>query len=327
MTLGRRHRAPGLVACSSLMQRVESLARRAASTEFAVLITGETGTGKELVARTIHGLSGRARNAFLAVNCGVLRSELALSHLFGHRRGAFTGAHEEGRGLVETAHQGSLFLDEIGELSPEVQVSFLRFLESGEYFRLGEASVRRADVRIIAATNRDLRNGGFREDLLYRLAEVEIHVPPLRERVEDIVVLARHFIGFYGGIAGPRLTSQAEDALCAYQWPGNVRELENLMKRLTALSLGGGEIDVAEIEPYLNPPAGKTSSPPDERGLRWRNEIISAHRKTKGNMTKVAAILNISRATLYQRIHALGLAAHLGVRSRRSEAGTGRLTS
>src|SRR5438034_9106668 len=195
--MGRRHRAPSLVTCSMAMRRVETLARRAAATELLVLISGETGTGKELVARTIHGLSARTQGPFLAVNCGALRAELALSQLFGHRKGAFTGAHAEGAGLVEAAHGGTLFLDEIGELPLDVQVTLLRFLESGEYQRLGETQVRRADVRIIAATNRELRGSEekqFRRDLLFRLNEVEIRVPALRERREDVIPLARHFL-------------------------------------------------------------------------------------------------------------------------------------
>jgi len=171
--LGRRHRAPSLVACSTAMRRVETLARRAAGTELSVLLLGETGTGKELVARTIHSLSTRVAKPFLAVNCGALRADLALSQLFGHRKGAFTGAHAEGIGLVEAAHGGTLFLDEAGELPHDVQVTLLRFIESGEYMRLGETQVRRADVRIIAATNRPLRGADgeklFRRDLLFRL--------------------------------------------------------------------------------------------------------------------------------------------------------------
>ncbi|MGH7742353.1 MAG: sigma 54-interacting transcriptional regulator, partial [Candidatus Eiseniibacteriota bacterium] len=184
--LGRRHRAPSLVACSPEMKRVEGLARRAALTELSVLITGATGTGKELIARTIHGLSPRAGRTFLAVNCGALRADLALSQLFGHRKGAFTGAHAEGIGLVEAANGGTLFLDEVGELPHDVQVTLLRFLESGEYLRLGETQVRRADVRVIAATNRELRGEmgerHFRRDLLYRLNEIEIRLPALDER-------------------------------------------------------------------------------------------------------------------------------------------------
>src|SRR5207249_6055636 len=179
--LGRRHRAPGLVACSNGMRTVEARARRGAATERSVLLTGETGTGKELVARTLHSLSPRASRPFLAVNCGALRPDLAFSQLFGHRKGAFTGAHAEGVGLVEAAHGGTLFLDEVGELPHDVQVTLLRFLESGEYLRLGETQVRRGDVRVIAATNRELRGDAgernFRRDLLFRLNEIELRLP------------------------------------------------------------------------------------------------------------------------------------------------------
>ncbi len=184
---GRKHRAPTLVAYSHAMQRVEAMARRAAGTDLSVLITGETGTGKELIARTIHVLSARADRPFLAVNCGALRAELALSQLFGHRKGAFTGAHADAAGLVEAADGGTLCLDEVGDLPQDVQVTLLRFLESGEYMRLGETRVRRAEVRIIASTNRELRGSEgerlFRRDLLFRLNEIEIRVPPLRERL------------------------------------------------------------------------------------------------------------------------------------------------
>ena len=303
--LSRRHRAPGLVACSNGMRTVEALARRGAATELSVLLTGETGTGKELVARTIHALSSRASRPFLAVNCGALRADLALSQLFGHRKGAFTGAHAEGVGLVEAAHGGTLFLDEAGELPLDVQVTLLRFLESGEYLRLGETQVRRADVRIIAATNRVLRGGDaerlFRRDLLYRLNEIEIRLPPLRERVEDIVPLARHFLSFYGGIGGPRLAQDAESLLVSYGWPGNVRELENVMKRLAALHAGAGELDTRAILPLLADPPRRASEQADRRASE-RDEIVSAWRQAHGNKSRLAGLLGISRKTLYARL-------------------------
>jgi transcriptional regulator with AAA-type ATPase domain/Tfp pilus assembly protein PilF len=262
---GRRLRAPGLVACSPRMATVERLATRAAATELSVLVTGETGTGKELVARTIHTGSPRAAKPFLAVNCGALRADLALSQLFGHRKGAFTGAHAEGVGLVEAAHGGTLFLDEAGELPLDVQVAMLRFLETGEYLRLGETQVRRADVRIIAATNRVLRGEAaeerFRRDLLYRLNEIEIRLPALRERLEDIVPLAQHFLAFYGGPEGPRLAAEAEGVLLSYGWPGNVRELENVMKRLAALHPADRPILPVDLLPLLAGAAG-----PHQRG-------------------------------------------------------------
>src|SRR5262245_29734831 len=308
--LGKRHRAPGLVGSSNAMRTAETLARRAAATELSVLITGETGTGKELVARTIHAQSPRAARPFLAVNCGALRADLALSQLFGHRKGAFTGAHAEGVGLVEAAHGGTLFLDEAGELPLDVQVTLLRFLESGEYLRLGETQVRRADVRIIAATNRVLRGGDaerlFRRDLLYRLNEIEIRLPALRERVEDIVPLARHFLSFYGGIEGPRLSHDAESLLVSYGWPGNVRELENVMKRLAALHADSGELDARAILPLLADPPQRANEQADRRANE-RDEIVAAWRQAHGNKSRLADLLGISRKTLYARLKRLDL--------------------
>jgi DNA-binding NtrC family response regulator/tetratricopeptide (TPR) repeat protein len=308
--LGKRHRAPGLVAASNAMRTVEALARRAAVTELSVLITGETGTGKELVARTIHSQSPRAARPFLAVNCGALRADLALSQLFGHRKGAFTGAHAEGVGLVEAAHGGTLFLDEAGELPLDVQVTLLRFLESGEYLRLGETQVRRADVRIIAATNRVLRGGDaermFRRDLLYRLNEIEIRLPALRERGEDIVPLAKHFLSFYGGLDGPRLSHDGESLLVSYGWPGNVRELENVMKRLTALHADSGELDARAILPLLADPPQRASEQADRRANE-RDEIVTAWRQAHGNKSRLADLLGISRKTLYARLKRLDL--------------------
>jgi DNA-binding NtrC family response regulator/Tfp pilus assembly protein PilF len=302
---GRRHRAPSLVACSPEMKRVEALARRAALTELSVLITGSTGTGKELIARTIHGLSPRAGRAFLAVNCGALRADLALSQLFGHRKGAFTGAHAEGVGLVEAANAGTLFLDEVGELPHDVQVTLLRFLESGEYLRLGETQVRRADVRVIAATNRELRGEEgerhFRRDLLYRLNEIEIRLPALDERPEDIVPLARHFLAFYAGIDGPRLSADAEAVLRSHSWPGNVRELENLMRRVGALHGGEAVLSAETLLPFLGAaPAPVTRD--DER-----QAIRAAHQEFAGNKSRMAEALGVSRKTLYARLKRLGL--------------------
>jgi len=306
--MGRRSRAPSLVACSHAMQRVESLAQRAASTELSVLITGETGTGKELIARTIHALSQRVQAPFLAVNCGALRADLALSQLFGHRKGAFTGAHADGVGLVEAAHGGTLFLDEAGELPLDVQVTMLRFLESGEYLRLGETKVRRADVRLIAATNRELRSGEgerlFRRDLLFRLNEIEIRLPSLRERVEDVVPLARHFLAFYGGIDGPRLSADAESVLRSYSWPGNVRELENVMKRVAALHADAGEVDAVALLPFLSHP-GALRPAAASNGDDERAAILAAYERAHGNKSRIAEHLGISRKTLYARLKRL----------------------
>jgi two-component system response regulator HydG len=316
--LGRRHRAPSLVACSTAMQRVETLACRAAATELSVLITGETGTGKELIARTIHGLSSRVGRPFLAVNCGALRADLALSQLFGHRKGAFTGAHAEGVGLVEAAHGGTLFLDEAGELPHDVQVTLLRFLESGEYLRLGETKVRRADVRLIAATNRELRTGEgerlFRRDLLFRLNEIEIRVPALRERSEDVIPLARHFLAFYGGLEGPRLSLDAEAVLRSYGWPGNVRELENVMKRVAALHNGETVVDAEALLPFLVHPepilAGTDETNHRPGAEDERRAILAAFQQANGNKSRVAELLGVSRKTLYARIKRLQIVLH-----------------
>jgi DNA-binding NtrC family response regulator len=307
--LGRRHRAPSLVAYSQAMQRVETLARRAAATELSVLITGETGTGKELIARTIHTMSERADRPFLAVNCGGFRAELALSQLFGHRKGAFTGAHAEGVGLVEAAHGGTLFLDEVGELPADVQVTLLRFLESGEYLRLGETQVRRADVRLIAATNRELRGqvagAVLRADLVFRLDEIGIRVPALRERPDDILPLAHHFLSFYGGLEGPRLSREAEALLRAYTWPGNVRELENVMKRVSALHRDDEVVDTDTLLPFLSrvpevPSGGRR--PDDERAA-----ILLAWEQADGNKSRAASLLGVSRKTFYARLKRHGI--------------------
>jgi transcriptional regulator with PAS, ATPase and Fis domain len=293
------------------MRRVETLARRAASTGLSVLITGETGTGKELVARTIHSLSPLAQRSFLAINCGSLRGELAPSQLFGHRKGAFTGAHAEGLGLVEAAHGGTLFLDEVGELPQDVQVTLLRFLESGEYLRLGETRVRRADVRLIAATNRELREseGGnqFRRDLLFRLNEIEIRVPALRERPDDIVPLAHHFLAFYSGLEGPGLSRDAESVLRSYAWPGNVRELENVMKRVAALLGAESAVDADALLPFLDRHEGPVPGPRRGGDDEERSAILAAFRETNGNKSRAAVILGVSRKTLYARLHRLGI--------------------
>ncbi len=310
----RRGRAPQLFAYSHAMQRVDALARRAAATDLSVLITGETGTGKEIVARTIHALSSRADRPFLAVNCGALRAELALAQLFGHRKGAFTGAHADAAGLVEAADGGTLCLDEVGELPHDVQVTLLRFLESGEYMRLGETRVRRADVRIIAATNRELRGGEgerlFRRDLLFRLNEIEIRVPPLRERNDDVVPLARHFLAFYGGLHGPRLSPDAEAVLLSHRWPGNVRELENVMKRAGALHGGERPLDAAALLPFLTPVPEPTAAPgsvaPRDTD-RERAAILEAYERSGGNKSRLAELLGVSRKTLYARLKRLEL--------------------
>jgi len=227
---------------SPAMRSVYETIARAAPASAPVLLRGESGTGKGVLARALHAQSGRSDRPFVAVNCPTLSAELLASELFGHARGAFTGAVRDQPGRVEAAEGGTLFLDEIAEIAPALQAKLLRFLQEKHFERLGETRTRRADVRIVAATNRDLgadvAAGRFREDLFYRLAVVEVSVPPLRDRPEDVLRLARRFLAFFSREAGRReqsLSPEAERLLAAYAWPGNVRELRNAMERCTIL--------------------------------------------------------------------------------------------
>ena len=224
------------------MRTVLDTLRRAAAADVPILLRGESGTGKGVLARFVHALSARHERPFVVVNCPTLSEELLASELFGHARGAFTGAVRDQPGKVEAAAGGTLFLDEIGEISPALQAKLLRFLQDQQFERVGETRTRHGDVRVVAATNRDLehdiRAGRFREDLLYRLNVIEVVIPPLRERVEDLERLARHFVAFFARAAGcptPTLSPQALDALRDYAWPGNVRELRNAIERAVIL--------------------------------------------------------------------------------------------
>jgi DNA-binding NtrC family response regulator/tetratricopeptide (TPR) repeat protein len=316
---GRKLTSPELVGPSRTFRRTLDLVGRAAATDLSVILLGETGTGKELLARAIHDQSDRAERPFLAVNCGALRAELALSQLFGHRKGAFTGAHADGVGFVEAAHTGTLFLDEIGELPADVQVTLLRFLESGEYLRLGETQVRRADVRIVGATHIDLRRAvadkRFRADLFYRVHEIEIAVAPLRERPEDVLVLARHFLRAYGANSTLDFDASAAELLLAHPWPGNVRELENTIRRSLALLPASDEpLTAAAIAPFM---AGVAAAPASLEAFEEetsgsvaesdRRELLGALDEARGNKSRAAEKLGISRKTLYARMRRLGL--------------------
>lgn len=227
---------------SPKMRAAFELITRAATSDAPILLRGENGTGKGVLARAIHAQSKRSKRPFVTVNCPTLSEELLASELFGHAKGAFTGAVRDQAGRVETAEGGSLFLDEIGEISPGLQTKLLRFLQEKRFERVGENRTRRADVRVVAATNRDLEKdvteGRFREDLLFRLNVIEVRVPPLRERPEDIPRLARWFLTFFARAAGrpaPELSPEAENALVSHAWPGNVRELRNVMERTIIL--------------------------------------------------------------------------------------------
>ena len=315
--VGRKLAMPVLVGRSRALGRVLDLVARASATDLSVIVVGETGTGKELIARAIHDQGVRADRPFLAVNCGALRAELAASQLFGHRRGAFTGAHADGVGFVEAAHTGTLFLDEIGELPSDVQVMLLRFLESGEYTRLGETQVRRADVRIVGATHVELRRAvaekKFRADLFYRLHEIEIQLPALRDRCEDVIPLANHFLRAYGGPDAPALDEGATRLLLAYDWPGNVRELENCMKRALALAaVDDAPLSAAALEPLLSGSLGEVDLPAPQLRAQLaeadRRELLAMLEESQGNKSLAAERMGISRKTLYARMRRLGVA-------------------
>jgi DNA-binding NtrC family response regulator len=282
-----------------------------------VLVTGETGTGKELVARALHHHSRRGKRPFVPVNCGALAEGLLESELFGHVRGSFTGAVGDKKGVFEQADGGTIFLDEIGETTPAVQVRLLRALEQGEVRPVGASRVMTVNVRVVAATNRDLeravREGTFRQDLYYRLNVVRIAVPPLRERRDDIPLLAAHVLRAAAETQGRprRLSPAALGALMAHPWPGNVRELENVLER-QALSAGGGTIELEDLPPALRdrPPAsleeplfaGLPSL--EEMEKRYLAHVLAV---LEGNRSRAAEALGIDRRTLYRMIERFGL--------------------
>ncbi|HNR98341.1 MAG TPA: sigma-54 dependent transcriptional regulator [Planctomycetota bacterium] len=303
----------GFVAAGPAMARVVREADMVAPTDATVLITGESGSGKEKIAALIHARSARAAGPFVAVNCAAIPRTLVESELFGHVKGAFTGADANRSGRFETATGGTLLLDEIGELPLDVQPKLLRVLEDGAYERLGESRTRRADARIIACTNRDLEKeaaaGRFREDLFWRLNVFHIRVPPLRERPEDVPELARLFLR-RAGKEKARLSPATQALLAAYGWPGNVRELANVIERAAILSAG------AVILPeHLPEKLRASAAPPPARPDRTpvvsveeaeRLAIREALRRTGGNRTEAAALLGISRRTLFYRLKQYG---------------------
>jgi two-component system, NtrC family, response regulator AlgB len=295
---------------SPKLRAVFEVARKAASSDAAVLLRGESGTGKSVLARWIHSLSPRSRHPFVVVNCPTLSEELLTSELFGHSKGAFTGAVRDQAGRVEAAEGGTLFLDEIGDISPSLQAKLLRFIEEKEFERLGENKTRRADVRTVAATNRDLaehvRQGLFREDLLYRLNVIDLQLPPLRERPEDILRLARRFLIFFAKSARrhpPELSSSAADVLTAYSWPGNVRELRNTIER--AVILWPARI----IEPEAFPPhiaARHRAADAPQVGGDFSLDAIEREHITRviartATLDEAAAALGIDASTLWRK--------------------------
>lgn len=300
----------GIVAQSEGMQRVLDLARRVAKFDSTVLVTGESGVGKERIAHFIHDQSARAGGAFVALNCGAVPDTLLESELFGHAKGAFTGASQDRPGLFEAAQGGTLFLDEIGEVPPPMQVKLLRALQEREVRRVGENKSRKVNVRIVAATNRDLVSevnaARFRQDLFYRLRVVELRVPPLRERREDILPLARLFLNEASARTGRRTTSltpRAANQLIRYEWPGNVRELENAAERAVVLAKGN-RLDVDDLPEEVGLALPSAYAPGDVRPLEEveRNYILAVFRANAGDKTRTAEQLQIGTATLYRKL-------------------------
>jgi transcriptional regulator with GAF, ATPase, and Fis domain len=315
--LGDRYGFDRILGRAPALQEALARAAKVAPLETTVLLTGESGTGKELVARAIHQASPRAEGPYVAINCAALPETLVESELFGHEKGAFTGADKQKPGRFELAAGGTLFLDEVGELPPTVQAKLLRVLQEHEYQRVGGTVTRRADVRFITATNRDLAQavaaGTFREDLYYRLNVFSVHLPPLRERGEDILRLAEHFVQAFGvqfGKGEPGLSRDAQAALARYPWPGNIRELANAIERAVILA-DGGLLTAAHFgldgrpAPPL-PPATPPAAPEALAALEQR-AIQAALAHTQGNKTQAAALLGITRTQLHTRLKRFGL--------------------
>ncbi|HSB78816.1 MAG TPA: sigma 54-interacting transcriptional regulator [Candidatus Methylomirabilis sp.] len=317
-TLAQRSRGPKApIAKSGVMREVLELAERVAAVDTTVLLTGQSGTGKELLARLIHARSPRAKGPFVALNCGALPEPLLESELFGHQRGSFTGATSDKQGLFEAAGHGTLFLDEIADTPPPIQVKLLRALQEREVRRVGGTATIKVDVRVLAATNKNLEQAvarrEFRRDLYYRLNVVNIDLPPLRERREDILPLARLFLERYAlaqGKAIRAISAEALDLLTAYPWPGNVRELENVIERAVVLA-NRDRITVADLPPALRsgevPDGWGEVGPPRSLKETEKRTILAALERQHGNRSRAAKELRISPQTLWRKLKAYGV--------------------
>jgi len=320
-----RYRLENLVGKSAPMQALFELIRKVAPSDVPVLITGESGTGKDLVARALHGLSTRAQAKFLSVNCAALPESLLESELFGHERGAFSGAVRDRTGYFREADGGTLFLDEVGDMTLAHQAKLLRVLESGELTPVGSEHSVHVDVRVLTATNQDLermtKQGKFREDLLFRIETVRLHLPPLRERREDIPLLAAHFIeqaALGSPVAPPRLGAAAMRCLLEHTWPGNVRELAHAIEH-AVLVADGEEIRPEDLPPRVigKPASGENIIPEGSMGQLYRDVRRAFDRRyfrdilerAEGNVSAAAALAGIHRATFHKKLRELGLEA------------------
>lgn len=312
-------RAPRIIGESVSMKALRQQLSLMAGTNGRVLIFGESGTGKELIAHAIHSLSLRSGEAFVEVNCAAIPEELIESELFGHRKGSFTGAQEDKTGKLQKADGGSLFLDEVGDMSLKTQAKVLRALEEQRFEPVGASQSIQVDVRVIAATNKNLEHeierGNFREDLFYRLNVIPFYVPPLRERVEDIPLLADHFLKEFTTAYGRKpkeLTAEAYRVLREYSWPGNVRELRNLMERIVIMN---PQIRVDARHIPLNParravferPLDRFGSLQEVREAAERDYILKKLDEAKGNVTRTAELLGLERSNLYRKMRSLGI--------------------
>src|ERR671912_364823 len=321
--LEARYGFAGIVGRSRPMRELFQLLETVAATSSTVLITGETGTGKELAARAIHHNSPRRSNRFVALNCSAIPETLLEAELFGHARGAFTGAVGTRVGRLEQAHKGTLFLDEVGTMSPALQAKLLRVLQEREFERVGDAHTVKIDVRVIAATHSDLLKmvgeGSFREDLYYRLNVIPVQLPPLRERREDIPLLVQHFLdrlALESGRGPVTVSQEAIRRLMAYPWPGNVRQLENAVERALAFSKGRAQLDVADLAPEVQNQAAATDVSqvwfPDE-GIDFGRYVEAVElslirrslERTRGNKRQAAKLLNLKRNTLIEKLKRL----------------------
>ncbi|MHA7837464.1 MAG: sigma-54-dependent transcriptional regulator [bacterium] len=323
-----RYSFEGIIGEAPAMQKVFDVTEKVAQTDATVLLTGETGTGKDLIARAIHYTGPRKDERFVAQNCGALPDTLLESELFGHKRGSFTGAHADKKGLFELADGGTIFLDEIGETEPGMQVRLLRVLQDGEIRPLGSSETQKVDVRVVAATNRDLKKrveeGLFREDLYYRLRVVEIELPPLRERASDIPALAHHFLDAAAARMSrsfPGFSNAAMDRLVVYEWPGNVRELANEVERVAALADPNEPVGLEDLSEHVRGGAASTARPVEAAAHRpiddWdlnravdalkRRMLVAAIREV-GSKSGAAEKLSIPRQSLQKMLKRLGIA-------------------
>ena len=291
------------------MQQAVALARKVSATDVTVLLTGETGTGKEVFAQAIHRNSLRKENAFVAVNCSAFSKDLLESEIFGHKAGSFTGAMKDKKGLFEVADNGTIFLDEIGEMAFELQAKLLRVLEAGEYIKIGDTKPTKVNVRVISATNRDLKKeieqGNFREDLFHRINEFTLRMPDLKERKEDILLFANFFLDQANKELDKHLIgfdAKASQALMNYHWPGNLRQMKNIVKRATLLAQSSF-ITLLELgTELLETPASSNTSIALRNEETEKEHILEALRQTGNNKSKAAQLLNIDRKTLYNKL-------------------------